>query len=60
MKKNDILSYITEHVDTRTQEDKKLRIGLDSFVPSLTALVFKLKEKLKARGRSIRVVQHEN
>lgn len=44
----------------KTEENKKLRIAIDSFVPSLISLVFKAKDKLKEQGCSIRVVQHDN
>lgn len=40
-------------------EGKKLRIAIDSFVPSLSSLVFKVKDTLKSEGISIRVVQHD-
>lgn len=42
------------------QPEKKTRIALDSFVPGLNNLVFKIKDTLKTQGHSIRVVQHDN
>lgn len=60
MKKSDILDFLVEKTGEKVQPEKKLRIGIDSFVPSLSNLVFKVKDVLKKRGNSIRVVQHEN
>lgn len=39
--------------------EKKLRIAVDTFVPALSSLPFKIKDTLKKQGNSVRVVQHE-
>ncbi|MBP6921394.1 hypothetical protein KBB89_02510 [Candidatus Gracilibacteria bacterium] len=60
IKKNDLLALVVEKIKGKTQENKKLRIALDVFTPPLSSLVFKVKDKLKEQGSSIRVVQHDN
>lgn len=40
--------------------EKKTRIAIDSFVLGLNNLVFKVKDSLKNKWHSIRVVQHDN
>ncbi len=60
IKKQDIVEYALKRVEEKTQPEKKLRVGFDVFVPSLSNLVFKVKDTLKKRGHSIRVVQHDN
>ncbi len=60
LKKNDILPLVIEKIREKTEENKKLRIGIDVFVPSLSSLVFKAKDAIKSQWFSVRVVQHDN
>jgi tRNA G10 N-methylase Trm11 len=60
LKKNDLLSLVIEKIREKTEKNKKLRIGIDVFTPSLSSLVFKAKDTIKAQWFSIRVVQHDN
>lgn len=60
IKKNDILPLVVEKIIEKTEENKKLRIGIDTFVPSLSSLVFKAKDAVKWKWFSTRVVQHDN
>jgi hypothetical protein len=47
MQKQDLLERITQEMQKKTEEGKKLRIGIDSFVPAFSSLVFKAKDVLK-------------
>jgi tRNA G10 N-methylase Trm11 len=60
LKKNDLLPLVIEKIREKTEENKKLRIGIDVFTPSLSSLVFKAKDAIKSQWFSIRVVQHDN
>lgn len=60
VKKNDLAPLIVKKIAEKAQEGKKLRIGIDTFVPALKSLVFKVKDTLKEQWCSIRVVQHDN
>lgn len=60
IRKQDIEEYALNAVVKKTQPEKKLRVGFDVFVPSLGTLVFRIKDILKKRWHSIRVVQHDN
>lgn len=60
LKKNEILPLVVQKIADKAQEGKKLRIAIDSFVPSLNSLVFKAKDALKEQWCSIRIVQHDN
>lgn len=60
IRKQDIEEYALNAVVKKTQPEKKLRVGFDVFAPSLGTLVFRVKDILKKRGHSIRVVQHDN
>lgn len=55
----DILSASLDIVGQYLLPDKKLRIAVDTFVPALSSLSFKIKDTLKKQGNSVRVVQHE-
>ncbi len=55
----DILPSALAIVEWFIVPDKKLRIAVDTFVPALSSLPFKIKDALKKRGNSVRVVQHE-
>lgn len=57
--KKEILSYVVDRIATKVAENKKLRIGIDVFIPSLRSLVFKAKDALRTKWFSIRVVQHD-
>lgn len=59
IQKQDLLERITSEMQKKTEEGKKLRIGIDSFVPAFSSLVFKVKDVLKNAWSSVRVVQHE-
>ncbi len=59
IQKQHLLETITQQVKEKVEPGKKLRIGIDSFVPAFSSLVFKIKDALKAEWASIRVVQHE-
>lgn len=58
--KNELSLFCAEHIKKFVIEGKKLRVGIDSFVPSLSKVVFRVKDILKEEWASIRVVQHEN
>jgi len=58
--KVDLEKVCVEGILPTLQPEKKTRIALDSFVPGLNNLVFKVKDALKTQGHSIRVVQHDN
>jgi len=58
--KADLEKVCVEGILPTLQPEKKTRIALDSFVPGLNNLVFKVKDALKKQGHSIRVVQHDN
>lgn len=60
IKKNSLASFCTEIISHSVKEGKKLRVGMDAFIPSLSKMVFKVKDILKEQGASIRVVQHDN
>lgn len=60
LKKQDLLTTVIDRIARKTQEGKKLRVGIDTFIPALSSLVFKAKDSLKADGHSIRIVQHDN
>lgn len=55
----DILSSSLNIVEQYIMPEKKLRIAVDTFVPALSSLPFKIKDTLKKQGNSVRVVQHE-
>jgi tRNA G10 N-methylase Trm11 len=57
--KADLEKVCVENILPTLQPEKKTRIALDSFVPGLNSLVFKVKDALKKQGHSIRVVQHD-
>ncbi len=57
--KADLEKVCVEGILPTLQPEKKTRIALDSFVPGLNNLVFKVKDALKKWGHSIRVVQHD-
>lgn len=57
--KKEVLTRVVEKISTKVGENKKLRIGIDTFIPSLRSLVFKAKDALREQGFSIRVVQHD-
>jgi len=58
--KADLEKVCVECILPTLQPEKKTRIAIDSFVTGLNNLVFKVKDRLKAEGHSIRVVQHDN
>lgn len=60
LSKKEVLSRVVEKISTKVAENKKLRIGIDTFIPSLRSLVFKAKDALREKWFSIRVVQHED
>ncbi len=60
LKREEALKLGISLVEAKSEEGKKLRIALDSFVPALAPMVFKIKDALKKTGKSIRVVQHDN
>jgi hypothetical protein len=43
------LPLVIEKIREKTEENKKLRIGVDVFVPSLSSLVFKAKDAIKSQ-----------
>ena len=57
--KADLEKVCVENILPTLQPEKKTRIAIDSFVPGLNTLVFRVKDKLKTQGHSIRVVQHD-
>ncbi|MBP7773621.1 hypothetical protein KA071_00865 [Candidatus Gracilibacteria bacterium] len=59
LKKQELCNFIAQKASEKIQPEKKLRIGIDSFIPSLMTLVFKVKDALREGGHSIRVVQHD-
>ncbi len=58
--KADLEKVCVENILPVLQPEKKTRIAIDSFVPGLNNLVFKVKDAFKNRWHSIRVVQHDN
>ncbi len=58
--KADLEKVCVEGILPTLQPEKKTRIAIDSFVTGLNNLVFKVKDRLKGEGHSIRVVQHDN
>ena len=50
---------IADHLLPLATEGKKLRIGIDAFLPALSPIVFRVKDHLKKSGKSLRVVQHD-
>ena len=60
VKKSDIVDIAAWKIASKAQPEKKLRIGIDTFVPALSSLVFKVKDILKMWWHSIRVVQHDH
>jgi tRNA G10 N-methylase Trm11 len=60
IEKNSLHAFCTNVIVDSVAEGKKLRVGIDSFVPSLSKMVFHIKDTLKKQGASIRIVQHEN
>jgi tRNA G10 N-methylase Trm11 len=59
IKKTELATCIVHEIEKKTQQGKKLRVGIDMFVSSMSSFVFKVKDILKDRGHSIRVVQHD-
>lgn len=59
LKKQELCDFIVQRISEKIQPEKKLRIGIDSFVPSLATLAFKVKDALREQWHSIRVVQHD-
>jgi len=59
LKKTELLSCIISEAIKKVEQGKKLRIGIDMFVPSMSSLVFKAKDALKVQWHSVRVVQHD-
>jgi tRNA G10 N-methylase Trm11 len=59
LKKTDILELIVTETMKKIQPGKKLRLGVDMFIPSMSTLVFKVKDRFKKWGHSIRIVQHD-
>jgi tRNA G10 N-methylase Trm11 len=57
--KADLEKVCVETILPVLQPEKKTRIAIDSFVPGLNTLVFRVKDALKKQGHSIRVVQHD-
>lgn len=57
--KSDLEKVCVENILLTLQPEKKTRIAIDSFVSGLNTLVFRVKDKLKIQGHSIRVVQHD-
>jgi len=57
--KADLEKVCVENILPTLQPEKKTRIAIDSFVSGLNTLVFRVKDKLKTQGHSIRVVQHD-
>lgn len=55
----DLLTASLNEVESCLVPEKKLRIAVDTFAPALSSLAFKIKDTLKKRGNSVRVVQHE-
>jgi len=55
----DILSSSLNIVEQYIMPEKKLRIAVDTFLPALSSLPFKIKDTLKKQWNSVRVVQHE-
>lgn len=60
VKKAELLDLAVSVIEKKVVPEKKLRIGIDCFVPSLNSLVFKVKDGLRKKWNSIRVVQHDN
>lgn len=58
--KSDLERVCVENILPTLQPEKKTRIAIDSFVAGHNNLVFKVKDRLKTQGHSIRVVQHDN
>ena len=48
-----------ENILPTLQLEKKTRIAIDSFVSGMNTLVFRVKDRMKTLGYSIRVVQHD-
>lgn len=60
IKKSLITSFCADIIGQFTEEGKKLRVGIDAFIPALSKMVFRIKDILKEKGASVRIVQHDN
>lgn len=58
--RNALEKHLIDDLRLQTVSGKKLRFGIDTFISSLSRLVFQAKEVLKKEGYSLRVIQHEN